>query len=162
MKNIIHAKENLEFLENNLNEITAYIGKKEEYYIKRFENEKNKFNFAALFLGPLWLGYRKMYLESLILGLGVASLGALLIIWEYTFDITMNEGIIRAINMGLQGALGMAGNYLYFMSIKRKIGKKEKKYGVSKKGILYGFLLGAIMPLLSSIVIGFLVEYLWF
>lgn len=162
MKNIIHDKENLEFLENNLAEINTCIGKKEEYYIGRFKNEKNKFNFAALFLGPLWLGYRKMYFESLILGLGVASLGILLIVCEYTFDVTVSESVIRSINLGLQGALGMAGNYLYFMSLKRKMIKKEQDYGVSKKGILYGFLLGIILPFLSSIVVSFLVEYLWF
>lgn len=162
MKNIIHDKGNLEFMENNINELSTYIGKKDEYYIGRFKNEKNKINFAAFFLGPLWLGYRKMYLESFILGLGVAVLGAMLIVYEYSFDVMVSQSTIRSVNIGLQAVLGVSGNYLYFMSLKRKITKKEEKYGVSKKGILYGFLLGVIMPILSSIVIGFLVQYLWF
>lgn len=162
MKNIIHDKDNLEFIENNMSELSTYIGKKDEYYIGRFKNEKNKFNFAALFLGPLWLGYRKMYLESFILGIIISVLGAVLVVYEYSFDTMVSESTIRSVNIALQAVLAVSGNYLYFMSLKRKITKKEEKYGVSKKGILYGVLLGIIMPMLSSIEVGFLVGYLWF
>ena len=52
------------------------------------------------------------------------------------------------------GLMGFFGNYIYFLSLKRRITKGDEKIGVSKIGILYGFLLGVLMPMAISGVTG--------
>ena len=64
MNNYIKLDEkNRIFLENNEENILKYIDKKNDYYLNIFKDSKNKINFCALFFGPLWMGYRKMYFE---------------------------------------------------------------------------------------------------
>ena len=51
-------------------ELKSYIGKKSNYYIEKFSKKKGKWfiqlNFAALFFGPIWFFYRKMYKFAMI------------------------------------------------------------------------------------------------
>ena len=155
MSNYIKTnKEYKVFLENNEENILKYVDKKGEYYLNIFKGPKNKTNFCALFLGPLWMGYRQMYFETFIVGCCVALLGFLAMMYELFSLTTISTSTIRSLNYALMGLMGFFGNYIYFLSLKRRITKGDEKIGVSKIGILYGFLLGVLMPMAISGVTG--------
>ncbi|MEG1450370.1 MAG: DUF2628 domain-containing protein [Cetobacterium sp.] len=159
MSNYIRlSQENRNFLENNEEIILKYIDKKGDYYLNIFKGQKNKINFCALFLGPLWMGYRQMYFETFIIGCLISILGSLLMLFELFISAAIiSESVIRSLNYALMGLMGFFGNYIYFLSLKKRIIENKQKIGVSKIGILYGFLLGVLMPMFISGVIGFLV-----
>lgn len=151
MSNYIKSNQkNNEFLESNEENILKYVDKKGEYYLNIFKGPKNKINFFALFLGPLWMGYRQMYFETFIVGCCVALLGFLAMMYELFSLTTISTSTIRSLNYALMGLMGFFGNYIYFLSLKRRITKGDEKIGVSKIGILYGFLLGVLMPMAIS------------
>lgn len=155
MSNYIKSNQkNNEFLESNEENILKYVDKKGEYYLNIFKGPKNKINFCALFLGPLWMGYRQMYFETFIVGCCVALLGFLAMMYELFSLTTISTSTIRSLNYALMGLMGFFGNYIYFLSLKRRITKDDEKIGVSKIGILYGFLLGVLMPMAISGVTG--------
>ena len=161
MSNYIKSNQkNREFLENNEEKLLKYIDKKGDYYLNIFKGPKNKINFCALFLGPLWMGYRQMYFETFIAGCCVALLGLLAMAYEF-FSVTMiSESTIRSLNYALMGLMGFFGNYIYFLSLKRRITKDDEKVGVSKIGILYGFILGVLMPMAIAGLTGFILMLL--
>lgn len=161
MSNYIKSNQkNREFLENNEEKLLKYIDKKGDYYLNIFKGPKNKINFCALFLGPLWMGYRQMYFETFIIGCCVALLGLLAMAYEF-FSVTMiSESTIRSLNYALMGLMGFFGNYIYFLSLKRRITKGDEKVGVSKIGILYGFILGVLMPMAIAGLTGFILMLL--
>lgn len=161
MSNYIKSNQkNREFLENNEEKLLKYIDKKGDYYLNIFKGPKNKINFCALFLGPLWMGYRQMYFETFIVGCCVALLGLLAMAYEF-FSVTMiSESTIRSLNYALMGLMGFFGNYIYFLSLKRRITKGDEKVGVSKIGILYGFILGVLMPMAIAGLTGFILMLL--
>lgn len=161
MSNYIKSNQkNREFLENNEEKLLKYIDKKGDYYLNIFKGPKNKINFCALFLGPLWMGYRQMYFETFIVGCCVALLGLLAMAYEF-FSVTMiSESTIRSLNYALMGLMGFFGNYIYFLSLKRRITKDDEKVGVSKIGILYGFILGVLMPMAIAGLTGFILMLL--
>ncbi len=155
MSNYIKTnKEYKVFLENNEENILKYVDKKGEYYLNIFKGPKNKTNFCALFLGPLWMGYRQMYFETFIVGCSIALIGFLAMMYELFSVTVLSDSIIRSLNYALMGLMGFFGNYIYFLSLKRRITKGDEKIGVSKIGILYGFLLGVLMPMAISGVTG--------
>lgn len=161
MSNYIKSNQkNREFLENNEEKLLKYIDKKGDYYLNIFKGPKNKINFCALFLGPLWMGYRQMYFETFIIGCCVALLGLLAMAYEF-FSVTMiSESTIRSLNYALMGLMGFFGNYIYFLSLKRRITKDDEKVGVSKIGILYGLILGVLMPMAIAGLTGFILMLL--
>lgn len=151
MSNYIKTnKEYKVFLENNEENILKYVDKKGEYYLNIFKGPKNKTNFCALFLGPLWMGYRQMYFETFIVGCSIALIGFLAMMYELFSVTVLSDSIIRSLNYALMGLMGFFGNYIYFLSLKRRITKGDEKIGVSKIGILYGFILGVLMPMAIS------------
>lgn len=161
MSNYIKSSQkNREFLENNEEKLLKYIDKKGDYYLNIFKGPKNKINFCALFLGPLWMGYRQMYFETFIVGCCVALLGLLAMAYEF-FSVTMiSESTIRSLNYALMGLMGFFGNYIYFLSLKRRITRDDEKVGVSKIGILYGLILGVLMPIAIAGLTGFILMLL--
>ena len=161
MSNYIKSNQkNREFLENNEEKLLKYIDKKGDYYLNIFKGPKNKINFCALFLGPLWMGYRQMYFETFIIGCCVALLGLLAMAYEF-FSVTMiSESTIRSLNYALMGLMGFFGNYIYFLSLKRRITRDDEKVGVSKIGILYGLILGVLMPMAIAGLTGFILMLL--
>ena len=161
MSNYIKSSQkNREFLENNEEKLLKYIDKKGDYYLNIFKGPKNKINFCALFLGPLWMGYRQMYFETFIVGCCVALLGLLAMAYEF-FSVTMiSESTIRSLNYALMGLMGFFGNYIYFLSLKRRITRDNEKVGVSKIGILYGLILGVLMPMAIAGLTGFILMLL--
>ncbi len=53
------------------NELKEFIGKNSDYYFKKFSKIKDsklnlQLNFSALFFGPIWFFYRKMYKEAIL------------------------------------------------------------------------------------------------
>lgn len=95
------------------------------------------------------MGYRQMYFEVFIMGCLLTLFSILLmlyILFINSYGIT--ESFIKGINYGIIGVTGFLGNYIYFLSLKRRIIKEDKKIGVRKIGILYGLFLGVLMPLL--------------
>ncbi len=161
MSNYIKLNQkNREFLENNEEKLLKYIDKKGDYYLNIFKGSKNKINFCTLFLGPLWMGYRQMYFETFIVGCCVALLGLLTMAYEF-FSVTMiSVSTIRSLNYTLMGLMGFFGNYIYFLSLKRRITKDDEKVGVLKIGILYGFILGVLMPMAITGITGFILMLL--
>ncbi|MBC2857079.1 DUF2628 domain-containing protein [Cetobacterium sp. 2A] len=162
MTNYIKSNQkNEEFLENNEEKLLKYIDKKGEYYLNIFKGSKNKINYCALFLGPLWMGYRQMYFEVFILGCLIALLGNLLMLFELFISGTfIPEAIIKGFNYGLTGLIGIFGNYFYFLSLKKRIINENGKIGISKIGILYGFILGVLMPMAIAGITGFILMLL--
>lgn len=59
----------------------AFFGKGDTYYMRQLQRlrdgERTEFNFAAFFLGYLWMLYRKMYLVPLALFLAILVEGTL-------------------------------------------------------------------------------------
>ena len=54
----------------DVTEIENFVVKRSDQYLERFErlaqNKRPKFNWAAALFDGLWLGYRKMWIESLV------------------------------------------------------------------------------------------------
>lgn len=102
----------LEFLNENEEQIKLYIGKGADNYIKNWKEGKN-FNIAAFFFGIMWLGYRGMYKVILCILLILSLLDILVLFIE--IDFVIFAGII------IELVLGFFGNYLYFLQVKKDI-----------------------------------------
>ena len=72
------------------------------------------FAVAPFFLGILWFLYRKMYLEAVII-FGVAA------ILETLLNIFGFHGAGLAMMVGMAILLGLAGKWLYWSDVNRKI-----------------------------------------
>ncbi|MGL4903557.1 MAG: DUF2628 domain-containing protein, partial [Cetobacterium sp.] len=113
---------------------------------------------CAFFLGPLWMGYRQMYFEVFIIGCLFALVNILLMLYILFINSSgIAESFVKGINYGIIGVTGLLGNYIYFLSLKRRIIKEDKKIGVRKIGILYGLFLGVLMPLLIENIFIFII-----
>lgn len=110
--------EELQFIDENEEEIRKYVGKNAESYMNIWREGK-KFNPAALFLGVAWLGYRGMY--KIIMYLLIAFVFIDILVIFLGIDLSRISGIIGGV------ILGMYGNYLYFLQVKKDIlAGKEK------------------------------------
>ncbi|MHD0319403.1 DUF2628 domain-containing protein [Fusobacterium sp. THCT1E2] len=110
--------EELQFIDENEEEIRKYVGKNAESYMNIWREGK-KFNPAALFLGVAWLGYRGMY--KIIMYLLIAFVFIDILVIFLGIDLSRISGIVGGV------ILGMYGNYLYFLQVKKDIlAGKEK------------------------------------
>lgn len=110
--------EELQFIEENEEEISKYVGKNAESYINIWREGK-KFNPAALILGVLWLGYRGMY--KVIMYLFIAFVFTDILVIFLRIDLSRISGIVGGV------ILGIYGNYWYFLQVKKDIlAGKEK------------------------------------
>ncbi|MCA1321477.1 DUF2628 domain-containing protein [Bacillus tianshenii] len=139
--------------------LRAYVGKNAEYYINKWQIEtgevkKDSWNWAAFFLGFLWLGYRKMY--SVLFALVAVFLVTDVILYAIDVDGSLvNSGI----GMGTSVFLGLMGNYFYYMQAEKSVVKnshqdiylKDKIAAAGGRSILGVFL--AIFMILVYIVI---------
>lgn len=98
--------EELEFIDENQEQIKSYVGKKADDYINIWREGK-KFNPAALFLGMIWLGYRGMY--KVIMYLIIAFILTDILMIFIGIDLTSISGIVAGV------ILGIFGNYWYFL-----------------------------------------------
>ncbi len=107
-----------EFHENLRKEI---VGKNFEYYElnwSKYENEKFKtgWNWAAMILGPVWLAYRKMYSEAVILIIIANLLGLISSIFSL-------YSVSRIILILISITLGIWGDYYYYLKVEKKVKK---------------------------------------
>lgn len=128
----------LEFLNENEEDIREYIGKKADYYINSWRTGKG-FNVGGFFTGVFWLGYRGMY--GMVLGIIGIFLLLDLVCYYYMVELARGPGLILGI------VLGMQGNTLFYHKVKKDViaGKKNK-----------GGIIGAIIAVVMFLI------YAWF
>ncbi|WP_423758800.1 DUF2628 domain-containing protein [Burkholderia sp. NLJ2] len=106
-------------------EIAAYVGKKADWFEKKWAiaaSRKNRqsWNWAACFLGPVWMAYRCMYWQAAAV-LGV-TLGITLVELLY-FPKYFESTTIDPVTIGIAVTLGWCGNNIYKTHVERKIEK---------------------------------------
>ena len=130
-------------------EEAAIVGPKYDYYYSskfremRTLNQKISFNWAALLFGVFWMLYRKMY------GVAAAAIVATIL----TGALGAAGG---AAGLALTVCYGLFGNYLYMMTVQKRVTELQKyseparsqyleKYaGVSGGAVLIGIVVIAI------------------
>ncbi len=136
--------EELEFIDENEEQIKVYVGKKADNYISIWKEGK-KFNPAALFLGMIWLGYRGMY--RIIMYLIVAFILTDILMIFLGIDLTRISGIVAGV------ILGIFGNYWYFLQVKKDILAGKEKGLDGGIGILISLLMLAGYVVFSVYVV---------
>jgi hypothetical protein len=117
-----------------------FIGQKHEYYLKKWaiaENKKGKqsWNWAAFFLGFLWMTYRKMYAYAFIF-IGLLALETII---EYVFDLP--GSFTNAVTIAIAVTFGFQGNSWYKLHTDKKVNEvtamnnpKQAQFQLSKQG----------------------------
>jgi Protein of unknown function (DUF2628) len=118
-----------ERLENLLNEYEKdlnreFIGNRAEYYFKKWEKMKKNssamkiysWNWASVFLGPIWYAYRKMYSIAIIY---YALIFGASVIVAYFFEKDLPYS---AFGGGIL-VFGLMGNYTYLDFVSKKTQK---------------------------------------
>jgi hypothetical protein len=105
-------------------EIKQFVGKRSGYYFSQWKafygaNPPLKvcWNWAALLMGPFWLGYRKMY--------GYATIYMFMILAFDIIQIHLQVNLIEPLKCGFLWMLGIIGNNLYYRYTRRKIYKNK-------------------------------------
>lgn len=78
-------------------------------------NGNQSWNWAAFFLTPFWLLYRRLYA---CFAMYVVLSAGLVVIEELA---SMDAAAARAMHMGVAAVVGMFGNYLYRLHMQRKL-----------------------------------------
>ncbi len=118
----------------------TFIGKNADYYIEKFKKFEESggalsWNWAAFFLGLLWVFYRKMYLYGAVIFLGIILIGVFVAAGS-------NQILSIGIQLWLWIGFGAFGNYLYYIFVKKTVSdiqsqaKNEKELiaNLTKKG----------------------------
>jgi len=105
-----------------------FIGKKADYYIPRFRKFEEtggalSWNWAAFFLGIMWMLYRKMYLYSLLV-FAISGFIGIVIALVSPQNIFLAIGVQLWIMVGF----GAFGNYLYYIFVKKQIEHLKQLY----------------------------------
>ncbi len=135
--------EELEFIDENEEQIKSYVGKKADDYINIWREGK-KFNPPA-FLGMIWLGYRGMY--KVIMYLIIAFILTDILMIFIGIDLTRISGIVAGV------ILGIFGNYWYFLQVKKDILAGKEKCLDGGTGIILSLVMLAGYVLFSIYVI---------
>jgi hypothetical protein len=107
----------------NENELVLFVGpKKADYYLRQWKNAKQPekragFNWAAFWLAPFWLGYRKMYLFL------AGYFGCLLIFDYITYFIGLDNYGYQGMGIAIGVVFGMFANSWYLIHARKKIAK---------------------------------------
>ena len=112
-RNLLNSSER-NFLNENWEEISARIGKKNLKYMKRFYGEKRKFNWGSGFFCQSWLFYRGMLKEYFLVIIVIIFLYGIL----FSFWVNVMSIIVLLL-------FGMFGDYYYFKSLQKRIIKKK-------------------------------------
>ncbi len=128
-----------------ISEIVEFVGTGSERYLERFEklSSKRKFNFAAAFFGGFWFGYRKMWLEGIIimgccaiLDILLSGIWSLLLFKEIILDVDKTyevlDWLIKIISFI---AIGFIADSIYWKNIKKRIDFKHLPEEVRNKKI---------------------------
>ena len=107
-------------------EIEEFVGEGSDEYIERFRTLK-KFNWVAAMLSYLWFGYRKIYIEGIIvfiLELIVETIGGLIVLWIFRNE-NETSNIIRCYAVFCRIVrillMGIVADKLYWRNIKKRI-----------------------------------------
>lgn len=110
-------------------EARTFVGKKADYYLRKWSNPKNKgsnmgWNWAAFFAGIFWLGYRKMYKIVFII------LGAFVVfdIISYIINNPSMDKMNNSIGIAVAAVLGISGNYYYFKHAQKNIEDVKQQF----------------------------------
>ena len=100
--------------------VQMFVGKNYAFYQKKWanaaaENSSMSWNWAAFFLGIIWLVYRKMYLYAAI----VVGLLVLDVVIESHFPLP--EAFGKAVNWAIAALFGWMGNTWYKTHVDKKI-----------------------------------------
>lgn len=134
------SSEERDFLNENWEEISARIGKKNIEYINRFYGKKRKINWASGLFNQSWLCYRGMlkeYLIFLILSFSIQYVMIVVIGTNLTYYITVIINFLF---------FAMYGDYYYFRSLQKRI--THKKGEISKKLALYFIIINSLFPIM--------------
>lgn len=135
--------------QENLDLAYAYVRKNQDYYFLKWKKE-NSWNWAAFFLAPFWLGYRKMY-RYLFMLFGAYLVTDILLLLIYP---NYPESWDYSIGTAGYAVIGIKGNDLYKQktyqmaerikqqggSLKDQLYRLEKAGGTTGWGILLAFL----------------------
>lgn len=145
-------------LSNQANLIEKLIGKNAAFYMNKWARpgKRKGWNWAAFLLGPLWMGYRKMY-KDLIMILSIYYVAQTIVIL-IGLEIPIAFGFIINIIMGL------SGNAYYQNHINKQQQKHlnnpsmntiEKIGGTSWGGVFISIGLMLLGALISASITGF-------
>lgn len=103
--------------------IYKFVGLNSDYYQRKWSKNHQPgtgaaWNWAAFFLAPYWLGYRKMY--KVLFG----YLGILLLI--NIIDFSLNTTALSFLGIVLAVLMGFYGNALYYRHAKKKMAVIQK------------------------------------
>lgn len=101
----------------------AYVGRKYPYYAERWARRgTSSWNWAAFFLGLVWMAHRKMYRFCWIL-LAVFAL-------EFLAEevLALSRGVTAAINFATAILIGLQGNHWYRLHVARRVGEISSQY----------------------------------
>ena len=111
-------------------ELIAFVGRNAKYFLPRWERAQGNygFNWAAFFLGPLWMAYRKMYrVTAIYLGIVVLLTVAELIVFDLLLKEEMPRVVDRVITIGLAIGCGYLANSLYLKHARRAIDRAHRE-----------------------------------
>jgi hypothetical protein len=103
----------------------SFVGPRAEYYVARWPRAGDSralgFNWAAFFLGFVWLLYRRMYLWFWIaIGL-VFVLGFVEELLLMTVGVTQVPLLDTLITIAIASAFGTFGTYWYYLHARRQV-----------------------------------------
>ncbi|CEG28695.1 DUF2628 domain-containing protein [Bacillus sp. B-jedd] len=146
-------------------EVRTFVGKKADYYLRKWNNPKNKgsnmgWNWAAFLAGMFWLGYRKMYKLVLII------LGAFVVfdIISYIINNPAMDKINNTLGLVVAAILGISGNYHYYLHAQKNIedvknqfpnNLQEQEAALRKRG---GSSWGGVFIVLGLFVVYFIIN----
>lgn len=108
------------------NDIRAFVGQNKHYYVDKWRSSRRPsgagFNWAAFFLGGLWLAYRKMYVAATIFYTFILleSVAGHVLFVVVLGKEDVPAGLGRAIGLGVALVCGASGNRWY-LSHARKV-----------------------------------------
>lgn len=109
--------EDIEFIENNVDDIREQLGSGFHHYINEWLSDRISFNFWAFFLAPFWMGYRGLY--------EYAVLYCLLI----NFTTNRMPNLYLAFLFLFPVYLGFRGNIMCYEKVRSNISKGRKNSG---------------------------------
>lgn len=114
-------------IEGNLEE--AFIGKNYGFYMNKWSSmkakrQKRSWNWASFFLGPLWFGYRKMYMPILLIALIYLAVDFIFYLDGYNYSLSsFSDPVESIVYFPLSIAFGMLGNHFYLKHKNKHIDK---------------------------------------
>jgi hypothetical protein len=122
-------------------ELSAYVGRRAAYYVERWSRgDRWGFNWAAFWLGSVWLAFRGLYrVVAAVAGVEMlAQLGLALLARGHLHDpdapaiATLGSGV----SLGVGVVLGQYANYWYYRQAERAVADARSRSGVESARLL--------------------------